>query len=615
MTATLSLTPSMIAVLGVLALTLLLFASEIVRVDVAAVLVMVLLGLSGLVGPEEVFSGFASNAVISIIAVMILGAALDKTGLMNRVAQPIVRLAGHSEARLIALVSAAVGLISSFMQNIAAAALFLPSVNRIALRTRIPISRLLMPMGFCAILGGTVTLVGSSPLILLNDLVDAANRSLPQGAAAIERFGLFEVTPIGLTLIAVGIAYFIVFGRYVLPALPATATPEPHTSLEYLERTYNLQGGLYELVIPPGSELVGRDIDALRAASGYRLSAVALQRDRQILFAPPRDTVFAAGDVLGIFGHEAPVREFAARYHLELRSDLHTFAEAFSPTQSGIAELIITPRSALVGKTMREVQFRRRYRATLLAIHRAGTVITQKLSDVPFQSGDALLVHCRWEDLALLDKERDFLVITDYPTQDVGLRPHKARYALAFFGLSLTLVLLFDMRLSLAFMAGAIGVVVSGVLRIDEAYQAVDWRTVFLLASLIPLGIAVEQTGTATWIAQQVLSALGTAPAWALLAAVVALTTVFSLLMSNVGATVLLVPLAMDIAHGAGADPRLFALAVGLAASNAFLLPTHQVNALIMGAGGYRNRDFLRAGGIMTLLFMVVVVTMLMLFY
>jgi di/tricarboxylate transporter len=399
----------MLAVLGVLALTLFLFISEIVRVDVAAILVMVILGVSGLVGPNEVFSGFASNAVISIIAVMILGAALDKTGVMNRVAQPIVRLAGRHEARLIAFVSAAVGLISSFMQNIAAAALFLPAVNRIALRTGIPVSRLLMPMGFCAILGGTVTLVGSSPLILLNDLVAAANANLPPGTPPIERFRLFEVTPVGLVLIATGILYFILLGRRILPAVSAAPGETPST-LEYLTRTYKLEGSLYELVVPPTSALIGQNIEGLRAHSGYRLSTVVLERDGRVLFAPPRDTVLAAGDVLGVFGPEALVREFAARFGLEQREDLHSFAEVLSPTQAGIAELVLPPRSSLIGKTMRELQFRRRYRATLLAIYRAGTVLTERLSDIPFQSGDALLVHSRWEDLALLEKGDDFIV-------------------------------------------------------------------------------------------------------------------------------------------------------------------------------------------------------------
>ncbi len=195
------------------------------------------------------------------------------------------------------------------------------------------------------------------------------------------------------------------------------------------------------------------------------------------------------------------------------------------------------------------------------------------------------------------------------------MRPEKVRYAVIFFAVAIGLVLFTNVRLSIALMTGAVGMILTGVLRIDEAYRSVDWRTVFLLASLIPLGIAVEHTNTAEWIAQHALAALGEVPHWVLLGVIGVLTTVFTLVMSNVGATVLLVPLAVSIALGAGADPRMFALAVGLAASNSFLLPTHQVNALIMGPGGYRNVDFLRAGGIMTVLFLTVLVPMLLLLY
>ena len=195
------------------------------------------------------------------------------------------------------------------------------------------------------------------------------------------------------------------------------------------------------------------------------------------------------------------------------------------------------------------------------------------------------------------------------------MRPEKVKYALVFFGIAIGLVIFSNLRLSAALMTGAIGMILSGVLRIDEAYRSVDWRTVFLLASLIPLGIAVEHSGTATWIAQNILALFGDVPHWILLAVVAVLTTIFTLVMSNVGATVLLVPLAVNIAIGAGADPRVFALAVGLAASNSFLLPTNQVNALIMGPGGYRNHHFLRAGSIMTLLFLLVLIPMLEWFY
>ena len=302
-------------------------------------------------------------------------------------------------------------------------------------------------------------------------------------------------------------------------------------------------------------------------------------------------------------------------FKLKQRRDISVLADVLSPTHSGISEIVIAPRSSLIGKTMREIRFRQRYTATILAIYRAGTPITEKLRDITFQAGDALLIHSSWQSLALLDSDPDFLVITAYPRQDLGMRPEKVRYAVVFFAVAIGLVLFTDVRLSIALMTGAVGMILTGVLRIDEAYRSVDWRTVFLLASLIPLGIAVEHTNTAEWIAQHALAALGEVPHWVLLGVIGVLTTVFTLVMSNVGATVLLVPLAVSIALGAGADPRMFALAVGLAASNSFLLPTHQVNALIMGPGGYRNVDFLRAGGIMTVLFLAVLVPMLLLLY
>jgi di/tricarboxylate transporter len=216
--------------------------------------------------------------------------------------------------------------------------------------------------------------------------------------------------------------------------------------------------------------------------------------------------------------------------------------------------------------------------------------------------------------LAALEKNRDFVVITaDYPHEE--LRSHKVTHALVFFAIALGLVLLTDLRLSVALLTGAVGMIVSGVLTIDEAYEAVSWKTVFLLASLIPLGMAVETTGTAAWIAQKTLTLLGDVPAWVLQTAIATLATFFTLVMSNVGATVLLVPLAVNIALGAGADPRIFALTVAIATSNSFLIPTHQVNALIMGPAGYSVKDFMRAGSIMTILFLIVAMIMLNLIF
>ncbi len=609
-----TLTTEMVWVLVVLALTIFLFVSEIVRVDVTAITIMVLLGVTGLVEGDEVFSGFASNAVISIIAVMILGAGLDKTGVMKRVAEPIVRLAGGVETRLIALISGTVGVISSFMQNIGAAALFLPAVKRVATQTNLPLTHLLMPMGFCAIMGGTLTLVGSSPLILLNDLIESSNAYLPEGVDKMAPFELFDVTPVGLALVTTGIVYFVLLGRYILPHSSDTTPPVSNT-LEYFTRTYGIQGDIFEVTVRPDGKLEGRTMDYIREKSAHRVNVLAVSRDGELQFAPPPDMVFRAGDVVALIGPEEDVRACAEHCDLDMSPTLTSCADIISPNYAGLAEIVIPPRSNLVGKTTRDVNFRQRYKGAVVAIYRGEKSITEHIPQTPLQVGDALLVHIRWEDLAILEQDKDFIVVSDFPHQDVNLRPEKIRHALLFFAMAVGLVLFTDLRLSVAFMAGAVGMILTGVLRIDEAYKSVDWRTVFLLAGLIPLGIAVDQSGTAAWIAHHVVAIMGDVPGWVMLLTIAVLATAFTLVMSNVGATVLLVPLAVNIAIDSGGDPRIFALVVGLATSNSFILPTHQVNALIMGAAGYRNKDFLRAGGLMSILFLAVMMLMLTLFY
>lgn len=288
--------------------------------------------------------------------------------------------------------------------------------------------------------------------------------------------------------------------------------------------------------------------------------------------------------------------------------------EALSPSLAGIAEVVIPPGSTMIGNTIVEIRLRRRFGASLLAIYRGEEALRSDLRERILRAGDTLIVHSRWADLQELSEDRNFVVVTDFPRQEV-VREHKVKEAMGFFALALCLILFTPLPVSLCLMAGAIGMVVSGVLTIDEGYQAVSWQTVFLLASLIPFGMAMESTGTAAWIAQQTLSVLGDVPSWVLMSVLALLTTAFTLVMSNVGATVLLVPVAINMAIGTGANPAVFALTVALATSNSFLIPTHQVNALIMGPAGYRVLDFLRAGGVMTLLFLVVIVAMLSFVY
>tara|TARA_B100000674_G_scaffold297744_1_gene246921 strand:- start:60927 stop:62921 length:1995 start_codon:yes stop_codon:yes gene_type:complete len=614
---------------AILILTIYLFAFEIVEVDVAAISIMVLLGLTGLFAPligldqaliatEDLFDGFASNAVISIIAVMIIGAGLDKTGVMTKVAASILKIGGKTEARIIPIISATVAFISSFMQNVGAAALFLPVVARISARSGLPMSRLLMPMGFTAILGGTVTLVGSSPLILLNDLMLTSNVALPENQQ-MEAWSLFSVTPVGIALVATGIIYFVVAGKFVLPANKADGLADSQDPMNHLKQVYDVNYNLSEVIVPLNSLLVGMSLDDVETDNKVRIIASRLpnQGSSNISESIARDFLIGAEMSLGIVADPVDLDIFVEKFKLDKLDKLDKFSEELSDINVGFAEIVIPPGSKFIGKSARDLWMRKVFGIAMIGFHRNGKTMREgdDIRNIQFQAGDTIVCHTYWKNLERIEKNKNFVVVTtEYPRAEEE-RPQKVKWAALFFVVALSMILFTDVLLSVALLTGAIGMILSGVLKIDEAYEAVSWKTVFLLASLIPLGLAVETTGTAKWIAEEVVLLVGGADQWMIQAAIAILATFFTLVMSNVGATVLLVPLAVNIAIQVGADPAVYALTVAIATSNSFLIPTHQVNALIMGPAGYRVPDFMRAGGIMTILFLIVmIVTMNLVF-
>ena len=603
-----TLTADMVAVLAILAFTVYLFAFEVVRVDAAAIIIMVLLGVVGLVPGDQVFSGFSSNAVVSIIAVMIMGAGLDRTGVLGELAGVILRVGGATEKHVIPIISGTVGFISSFMQNVGAAALFLPVVSRISTRTGIPLSRLLMPMGFCAILGGTLTMVGSSPLILLNDLIVTSNQSLPTQVTPMQTFGLFDVTPVGLALVVAGVVYFMVAAKFVLPDRPGEV-PDPAATTRYFEDVYGIKGNVFEANVALGSPLVGMTIGEAESQVGMPF-IIGIRNGDEVKLEPSMDEIIWAGSVCAFMGDEEEMRSFKRKYKLEFKSELNAFMSVLSPNRSGVSVVVIPPGSRVIGKTIVEIGMRKRFGTSVLSIYRGEESLRDQVRDMALRAGDTLALHSTWSDLDRMSRNRDFVIVTDFPRQEL-VRPNKLTAAVLIFVVALSMVVFTNFPLALCLWTGAILMVISGVLTIDEAYRSVSWQTVFLLGGLIPLGIAMESSGAAAWMAQQVLAALGDVPIWVLQTALAILTTAFTLLMSNVGATVVLVPIAVSMAVGAGADPAVFALTVALATSNSFLIPTHQVNALIMGPANYSVADFLRAGGIMTVLFLVVMLVML----
>ncbi len=598
------LTTEMILVLIMIGVAVFLFIAEWIRVDMVAILMTVTLPLLHLVTPKEAFSGFSSNAVISIIAVIIIGAGLDKTGLINRLVKPVMKVAGNSSSRVVIAMGATVAVISSFMQNIGAAALFLPAIKRVSKSMNISLSQMLMPIGFSAILGGTITLVGCSPLILLNDLLAPFN---------LEPFGLFDVSPIGLALVGSGIVFFIFFGRFVLPKGKAGDSGSSDESIKGLESSYEHLGDPFELKVP-GNFTDFRDpltIKDIREKYLVNVVAIAGRDGFKFLSVAPDMEIRSDADIV-VYGLQENVEKMAKELGITIKDSLDVFQNEMSAAISGTIEAVVAPRSDFIGKTLKKAHFWEQFQVNPLAIYRSDKAFYSGLSDFVLRSGDSILLQGTWERFKILQERHNFIFST--PVSEV-LKPEKALISGCWLAVALVMIIIFKIQLSVALMTGAFGMIVCRVLTIDEAYKSVDWRTIFLLAGLIPLGIATEKTGAAAWIAHTLLTLIGDVSPVVLLTAIAVLSTFFTLVISNVGATVLLVPLVVNMAMAAGVDPRMAALVVGLATSNSFMLPTHQVNALYMGPGRYRSVDFIKAGGIMTVLFIVVLIGMLYLFY
>jgi len=594
------LTTEMIMVMVTIGVAVFLFIVEWIRVDMVAILMTISLPLLHLVTPKEAFSGFSSNAVISIIAVIIIGAGLDKTGVINRLVAPVVKIAGNNASRVVIAMGATVAGISSFMQNIGAAALFLPAIKRVSKAMNISLSQMLMPVGFCAILGGTITLVGCSPLILLNDLI---------APFKLKPFQLFDVTPIGLALVASGLAFFIFFGRFVLPK----GEVSKDSGRERVAEAADTLGVPFELKTPADFTDFRDPLTVKNIRDTYQVNVVAIAgRDgiKQLSLVP--DTEIRSDSDLVVYGPAGNVKKLATDQDILIKEQLEVFKNDMSTSIAGTVEAVVAPRSELIGKTLRQVHFWEQFQVNPLAIYRSDQVYYSGLSDMALRAGDSILLHGTWERFNILQERHNFIFTT--PLSE-SLKPEKAYIAGFWLAVALTMIIIFKIQLSVALLTGAFGMIVCKVLTIDEAYQSVDWRTVFLLAGLIPLGIATEKTGTAAWIAREVLGLIGTVSPVVLLTVIAILATGFTLVISNVGATVLMIPLVVNMAMAAGADPRMAALVVGIATSNSFMLPTHQVNALYMGPGRYRSVDFMKAGGMMSIIFIVVLIGMLYVFY
>lgn len=590
-----------LTVLVILTVTIILLVVEAFRIDLTAILCLLALSWSKVLTPAEALSGFSSQAVIAMMSVMIMGRAIALTGVMHKFSVFILGMAKKSKRKLIALMSLIAGLFSSFMQNVGSAALFLPAMITVSKKRNIPASELIMPLGFAIILGGTLTMVASGPLIILNDLLRNAG---------LKPYRLFDVTPVGLVLLAAGIVFFMAFGKRVLPR--GQSVSESVSEQKKLIDAWHLPHVVCRYRIPSGSILVGMTPENSGIWNAYSLSILAVSRGESVQYAPWRHTRFQAGQQLALLGNQTDIRRFAGDFRLKLIGTSEMTDYRDEPAGAGFVEVLIPPHSTLAGSSMRKLAFRKNYAVEPVLFFSQDRQVRGDFSDRKIRAGDTLILYGLWESILRLKTGGDFVVITPFKTGELN-RGKAGIAVLCFMGaIGLTVA---GFPISISLLTGAMAMVLTRVIAMSEAYRAVEWKVVFLIAGLIPLGLAMQKTGTAEFLAGQITGMVRGGHPIALLFAVAALSTLFSLFMSNVASTVLLVPLVINLAGIGGLDPRPLVLMVAVCAANSFILPTHQVNAMFMTPGGYRNADYFRAGGGITLVFLLVVVGIFYLFY
>jgi di/tricarboxylate transporter len=573
--------------LGIILMALVLFATEKLRVDLIALIVLLLASFTGLVPKEDVFSGFANSAVITIWAVYIVSGGLFKTGVADILGSLILRLSGSGEGRLIAVIMLVCGIISAFMNNVGAVAVLMPAVIGISNKTKIPASKLLIPLAFSSLLGGSMTLIGTPANILAQGIL--VSRGLPS-------FGFFDITPMGIIALLTGIIYMVLIGRHLLP-VRVTASD--------IMDSKQLRDYISEVQVDPQSPLVGKKLSESNLGEEHDLIVLSVRRDGNLIARLHRDFIIEANDQL--------ILEGSAQNLITCQDDL-SFRILTGPgvdlidldtEDSYIFEATLSPRSRIVGRTLKDIKFRDRFGFTVLAIWRHGDVINERLRDTPLHFGDALLLQGAPGRLAALNDGNEFLALQHVDIENRSTK--KAPLAAGIMVLVIALAIFSDLGIATSMVAGSVLMVLTGCLTMDDAYDSIDWRTVFLVGGMLTLGIAMENSGTARFLSNLLLGTIGDFGPMALLAGIYLLSALITQPMSNAAAVVLMVPIAVDTALGIDANILTFVMAAVIGAATSFVTPVgHKANVLVFGPGGYKFFDYTRVGFLLTVFLFIV---------
>jgi len=591
----------------ILTAALLLFIWNKFPSDLVALLVVAALGLTGVLTTAEAFSGFSRSAVITIIAIFVLSEALQRTGVTEQVGNILLKVGGRSELRLVAVVMAAGAFLSLFMNNIAAAAVLLPAVSGAAKRAHVNTSRLLMPLAFSTILGGMATLFTTSNIVL-NSILHDNN---------IEGFSVYDFLPVGVPLVVAGILYVALIGRRSLPGdspIDRTLAPEASGKGDLVE-AYKLGENLFRARIPENSFLNGKTIAECTLREDFDVSVVAIERSGKKILDPTPMTELNVGDVLVLEGSEDDFRSRDVEPLMEYLPESEWRESDLESRSIEIVEAMIAPRSRLIGKSLREAHFRDRYGLSVLAIWRGDQEMFTDLADIELMFGDALLLQGSREKIAVAKDDPDLILLVSDEETEITV-PGKGRAALMIFIATILFAIAVPDLTAAIVLGGALAMMLTGIISTEQAYSSIGWKSVFLVAGMLPMGIALTKTNAAALAAVNILDIFGGHGSLLLLAGLLIVTVVFTQLINGAVAATIIGPIAIQIAQQSGVDPRAMVMGVAMATSMAFITPlSHAVNVLVMSPGGYGFRDYLRVGIPLTVILFIVVMVFLPMFW
>ena len=606
-------TDEMLIVFGILAGAVGLFAWGRPRVDIVAILVVLALMLSRVLTPQESLAGFGDPVVILIAAIFIVGEAMVNTGVAHRLGEAVLKAGAGNETRLIALIMMLAGGIGAFMSSSAIVAMFIPVVLTIANRTGLNRKRMLMPLSVATLISGMMTLIASSP----NMIIESALR-----ANGIPPLGFFSWTPFGLAVLATSIA-FMLWGRRLLSKQLTAKDAEIRSPSAFdLIGSYGLADRWHRLLVSAGSPLINRSvIQVQHQYDRFGFILVGLEkhpRGRPHFLPALPETVFEANDVIFVVGDTEQVPQFVDTQQLvELpRLDERQRNEALQ--EIGAAEVMLAPESKLIGKTLGELEFRSRYHVTVLAIRRRGEPLTKNLVSEPLDFGDTLLVGGDWASLGQLWDDRENFVVLTLPAEYHERLPARQRAPVAV-GILVAMIVVMAFELlpnSATALLAALAMVAGGCVKLDAIYRIISWKTVVLIAGMLPLATALTKTGATVLMAKGLVAALGSLGPVAMLAFVFLVTALVGLFISNSATAVLIAPVAIEAAQALRVSPQAFAMTVAIACCAAYVTPVSSpVNMLVMEPGGYAFGDYVRVGLPLLLLTMLVTVAFVAVIY